>query len=150
MAKDSLSALIHEKNQKARSLSEDWKKKCEEWIRAVHSLYDTIEKEYLKNAINDVKIERSEKVVTEKFIGEYRIPELKLLVGDEQIVFSPKGAMIFGARGRIDILGDRADATIVWNGGNHWDIVVSRTPIRKLELLTADSLADVFREIMRP
>ena len=76
-------------------------------------MYRTIEEDYLKAAKADVEITRLDKVVTENYIGEYHIPELVVFVGDEQVVFSPKGVNIVGARGRIDAEGERGEATIV-------------------------------------
>lgn len=150
MAQDQLQKFFQEKKQKATPADIDWGAKRDAWIAAVNDLYRTIEGDYLKAAKADVEITRPDKVVTENYIGEYHVQELVLRVGDEQVVFSPKGANIVGARGRIDVEGERGDATIVWQGENRWSIVASRTPAIRLVELTADSLADMLQGIMRP
>lgn len=150
MSQDQLRELFHEKKQKAKSANRDWTAKREAWIKAVKDLYHTIEDDYLKSAKDDVEITQSDKVVTENYIGDYQIPELNLRVGDEQVSFSPKGTNVVGAQGRIDIRGDRGDATLIWQGGANWSIVASRVPKLQLVPLTADTLADVLRGIMRP
>ncbi len=106
--------------------------------------------DYLKAAKDEVANTTADKVVAENNVGEYHVAELVLRVGDEQVVFSPKGIVIAGARGRIDVLGDRGDATILWQGDERWSIVASRVPTVRLVPLTAASLADVLRGVMRP
>lgn len=150
MSQDQLRELFHEKRQKAKPANIDWGAKRDAWIKAVMALYHTIREDYLKSAKDDVEIAQSDKVVMENYIGEYHVPELVLRVGDEQVIFSPKGTIVVGAQGRIDIQGDRGDATILWQGDDRWNLVVSRVPVVRLLPLTADSLADVLRGIMRP
>jgi hypothetical protein len=150
MAQDQLQKFFQEKKQKAQPAGVDWGVKRDAWIAAVSDLYRKIEDDYLKAAKADVDIERRDKVVTENQIGEYHVPDLVLCVGDEEVVFSPRGTNIVGARGRIDVEGERGDATIVWRGEDDWSIVVSRTPRLRLVELTADSLADLLKGIMRP
>jgi hypothetical protein len=150
MSQDQLRQLFHEKKQKAKPANIDWAAKRDAWLRAVAELYRTIVDDYLKAAKDDVEIAQADKVVTEDYIGEYHVSELVLRVGDEQVVFSPRGTNIVGAQGRIDVHGDRGDATIVWQGDDRWNLVVSRVPAVRLVPLTAGSLAEVLRGIMRP
>ncbi len=150
MAHDQLRELFREKKQKAKPANIDWAAKRDAWIKAVTALYQTIEKDFLKAAKDDVEISQPDKIVSENFVGEYHIHELVLRVGEEQVVFSPKGTNVVGAQGRIDVRGDRGDATIVWQGKDQWRIVVSRVPAVRLVPLTAHSLAEALRGIMRP
>jgi hypothetical protein len=150
MAQDQLQKFFQEKKRKAMPADVDWGAKRDAWIAAVNDLYRTIENDYLKAAKADVEITRRESEVREFFIGVYKVPELVLHVGDEEVVFLPKGANVVGAQGRIDIEGECGEASIIWQGGNRWSIVVSRTPVLRLEKLTADTLADILRGIMRP
>ena len=150
MSQDQLRKLFHEKKQKAKPANIDWAARRDAWIGAVTTLYRTIVDDYLKAARDEVEITQADKVVTENYLGEYHVPELVLRVGDEQVVFSPKGTNIAGAHGRIDVQGDRGDATVIWQGGDRWSIVAARVPALRLVPLTADSLADVLRGVMRP
>jgi len=150
MAHDQLRELFLEKKQKAKPANIDWAAKRDAWIKAVTTLYLTIVNDYLKAAKDDVEISQPDKIVSENFVGEYHIRELVLRVGEEQVVFSPKGTNVVGAQGRIDVRGERGDATIVWQGNDQWRIVVSRVPRLRLVPLTAQSLAEALRGIMRP
>ncbi len=149
LARDQLRELFREKKKRARPANIDWAGKRDAWIAAVRALYGTIVEDYLKAARDDVEIAQTDKVVAESNLGEYHIPELVLRVGEEEVVFSPKGANVAGAQGRIDIRGERGDAAIVWQGDERWSIVAARVPALRLLPLTADSLAEVLREIMR-
>lgn len=149
MAKNQLQEFFHQKKQKAKP-DVDWVAKRDAWIKAVNDLFRTIEHDYLKAVKSDVEITYPDKVVTENNIGEYHIPELILRVGDEQVLFSPKGTNLVGAKGRIDVQGDRGDATIVWQEADRWSIVAARVPALRLVPLTADALAEILRGVMRP
>ena len=148
MAQDQLHKFFHEKKQKAKPADVDWDAKRDAFTAA--DLYRTIEDEYLKAAKADVEITHRDTEVREFYIGIYKAEELVLRVGDEEVVFSPKGANIVGAMGRIDVEGERGVATIVWEGESRWSVVVSRTPAPRLSKLTAGSLADLLKRIMRP
>src|SRR5437868_940194 len=99
MSQDQLQELFHEKKRKAMPANGDWSARRDAWITAVGSLYRTIVDDYLKAAKDDVEIAQTDKVCSENHIGEYHIQELVLRVGDEQVVFSPKGANVVGAQG---------------------------------------------------
>ena len=107
MTQDQLHTFLHEKKQQANPARIDWGAKRDEWIKAVNDLYDTIENEYLKDAKADVEITRRNTEVREFFVGVYEITKLFLSVGDEQVIFSPQGTNIVGAKGRIDVEGLR-------------------------------------------
>lgn len=126
----------------------DWAAKRNAWLKAVNSLFDTIQNSYLKNM--DVEIERPKKKVWEHDVGDYEISELSLRVGDEQVLFSPKGLIVVGSKGRVDVFGDRGEATLVLQPDNRWHVVTSRVPTRQLEPLNANTFAEMLAGIMRP
>jgi hypothetical protein len=150
MAQDQLQKFFQEKKQKAKPSDIDWGARRDAWIKAVNDLYRMIEDEYLKDAKADVEITRRDTDAREFLVGIYQIPELVLHVADEEVVFSPKGVNVVGARGRIDVEGERGGVAIIWQGEDRWDVVVSRTPRLRLIPLTADSLAEILQGIMRP
>ncbi len=149
MTQNQLQDFFREKKQKASPAGIDWATKRDAWIKAVKDLYRTITDDFLKAAKAEVEITYPDKVVTEPSIGEYHIPELSLRVGDEVVLFSPKGTNIVGANGRIDVYGDRGEATIVWRG-DRWSIVASRTPTLRLIDLNAESFSEILKDVMRP
>jgi len=79
MAKNQLNEFFREKKAKAAPADIDWAAKRDSWICAVEKLYDTIEKDYLALAKNNLKIDRSrQKTVTEQYIGDYSIGSWRL------------------------------------------------------------------------
>jgi hypothetical protein len=50
--------------------------------------------------------------VTEDHIGTYTIPTLELTIGGERVEFRPKGTLVVGAAGRVDIRGGRDAVTM--------------------------------------
>ncbi|MBO0698200.1 MAG: hypothetical protein J2P46_07390 [Zavarzinella sp.] len=150
MNQEKLREFFQRKREKSKPSSIDWAAKRDDWIAAVRRLFQTIRSNYLRSAAGEVELTEREKGVTEDFVGQYRVPELVLRVGDEEVVFSPKGVNVVGAAGRVDVFGDRGDATLVWQGGDDWSIVAARVPVLRLIPLTGESLADLLAGIMRP
>ena len=150
MAKNKLDDFFKEKKIKTGG-DIDWIKKRDEWINDVEILYGKIEK-YLKNLRKDetVTLSRSFKTIFEEYIGEYEIAELALQVGDEKVAFIPKGRNIVGASGRVDLIGEMGQITLVVQPKNRWGIVATRTPTLKVIPLDENSLLDALKEIMRP
>ena len=149
-AERSVARVVPPKKAKAKPANIDWAAKRDAWIEAVKNLYHTILNEYLGAAKSDVEVTHQEVTAMEQYVGEYRIPQLVLKVGDEQVFFSPVGINVVGSQGRIDIQGDRGTATIIWQGQRDWSIVLSRVPRLQLVPLTTESLAETLTGIMRP
>jgi hypothetical protein len=150
MNQEKLREFFKQKREKSTPSNVDWAAKRDNWVAAIRRLFQVIQTNYLKSAAGEVELAEQEKNVSEEFVGQYTVPELVLRVGDERVIFSPKGINVVGAAGRIDVVGDRGEAILVWRGGDDWNIVVSRVPVVRLVPLTAESFADVLTEIMRP
>ncbi len=147
MTQEQLREFFRAKREHAQPAALDLEARRDTWIGSVEALYQSIEQDYLSGVRSELQFERSDKEVTEPGLGRYAIAELTL---KEQVIFSPKGANIVGAQGRIDVRGERGDATLVWQGDNQWSLVVSRTPKLRLIDLNAESLGEMLRGIMRP
>lgn len=137
----------HQKNSGKQGIN--WERRRREWVKAVEELYAAIRDEYLKGSIKAglVSVSERSKNITEDYIGTYSIPELILQVGDQQVVFSPKGRNIIGGTGRIDLQGPLGEKTIVAQPGR-WNIVASRTPTLRTVPLDATSLLGALQEVM--
>lgn len=156
--KDDLREFLRERQAKSASGSKiDWEAKKRDWIEAVKGLYETITKDIFKDALAEklVKIQRRDAKIVERYVGRYTIPELIVQIGGEEVVFSPKAVNVIGASGRIDLIGERDQATIIreWDPDAQqegWSIVEMRLPSRKLVPLTKDSLLAALRAVMSP
>ena len=149
MGNNQLREFFRKKKKHAEPKNIDWAARRDAWIKAVKEFYPRIENDYLAG-VNEISTERRDKLVREDHVGRYRIPELILRFGDERVGFSPKGMTVVGANGRIDVRGDRGEATLIWQGGEDWYFVASRIPTLQLVPLNPDTLAHILQEIMRP
>ena len=150
MANEALKEFFEKK--KAKSGGDiDWQAKKDEWVQAIEDLYKKIEKDYLAGPIGEdlVKIGQRQRTIIEECTGRYQVGELVLIVGDERACFVPKGMNIVGASGRIDLVGDMGEKTIVLQPDEGWGIVEARTPTLKIVPLDEDSLLTALKEVMR-
>jgi len=151
MENHDIQELFRAKSARADSENIDWEAKKKRWLDALEHLYETITEKYLKGALAEklVSVSRDKKTITEQFIGRYEAPELVLQVGDERVLFSPKGTNIVGATGRVDLIGEMGEKTLVLQPEERWGIVATRTPTLKVVPFDEKSLLAALEEIMR-
>jgi len=151
MAHETLTDFFREKKAKT-SEGIDWKAEKDAWVKAVNDLYDKIEREYLAGPVAEglVRVSKRQRTLVEDFINEpYQVNELVLQVNDEDVYFRPKGRIIVGASGRVDIAGEMGTRTMVLRPGQGWGIVVERTPTLKIVPLDEGSLLAALKDVMR-
>ena len=96
-----------------------------------------------------VSIRLHAKALSENYIGTYSVDVLVLLVGDEQVRFSPRGRNIAGAAGRVDVVGEQAEAILIYQPEAGWAFVKSRQPSLKTEPFNEATFAEVLQLVMR-
>lgn len=152
MGKEQLKEFFREKVRKSDSAGMDWNARKKEYQKSLRELYRAVEdcidaekgtKEHL------FKISFREKIIEEPYLGVYKAKELVLEVGDEKVVFSPRGRYIVGAAGRVDLIGEMGAKTLVVQPDGGWGIIASRTPTPNVVPLDADSLLAALKEVMR-
>ena len=150
MANEALKEFFRQKKSKSGE-DVDWQARKEAWVQAIEKLYKKIKEDYLAGPISEdlVKIRYRQRMVVEEYIDPYPVNELVVLVGDEMVSFLPKGMNIVGASGRIDLVGDMGEKTIVLQPEEGWGIVEARTPTLKIVPLDEDSLLTALKEVMR-
>jgi len=145
-----LADLFQKKRKQAAGFSVDWDDRRNKYVKAVENLYDQIDT-MLAEPIEQktVTIQRRQKQLTENHIGTYAVPDLILLIGDEQVRFSPRGGNIVGAAGRIDVIGERAEAMMILNRDAEWGFVQSRQPKVNIAPFDESTFAEVLKLVMR-
>jgi hypothetical protein len=145
-------ADLVEKKQKQAATGEriDWDERRNKYVAAVSALYDQIQG-MLAEAIGRkaVVAERREKQLAENYIGTYAIDDLILLIGDEQVRFSPRGRNVVAAEGRVDVVGDRGEAILILRRDSDWEFVRSRQPNVSVVPFNEETLAEVLQLVMR-
>jgi hypothetical protein len=146
----SLAELFQKKHKRAGKHTINWDERRDTYLAAVEELYRQIEKilaEPIRKKL--VRLRRRRKELTESFIGTYSVNDLLLTVGDEQVRFSPRGRNIAGATGRVDVMGERAEAILILRDQTQWVFVQSRQPELHVEPLNEATLNEVLRIVMR-
>lgn len=102
------------KTQAKKSVAFDKDKELNQWRGQVESFYKQI-KGFLDRYITDetVRLEFKKQAMHEELLGAYEVDSLTLFIGANRIKFTPIGAMIIGAKGRIDMTGPRGSVTFV-------------------------------------
>jgi len=150
---DQLTEFLRRKEQ-AAGPPIDWQAKRDGFVRSVEDLYALVNS-MLKESIESkaVTVRTFEMEVTEDYIGTYTIPALELTIGGERVEFRPKGALLVGAAGRVDIRGGRDTVTLVRNTNGEdgeWTIVLQRVPHLRTAPFDRESLTYALERVMLP
>lgn len=128
----------------------DWDSRRNEYLVAVENLYKQIESMLAEPiGLKSVALHRRPKQLTENYIGTYSADDLILVIGDEQVRFSPRGRNIVGAAGRVDVIGERGEATLIVQPDLQWGFVQSRQPALRVVPFDESTLAEVLKLVMR-
>ncbi|MEI8140972.1 MAG: hypothetical protein WCI03_14040 [bacterium] len=125
----------------------DWDARKNKWITQIDALYGTI-RGWLKPLEQEQVLSFLETEISleEEYIGKYTVKALTLLVGNQRVSFYPKGTLIIGADGRIDIKGQKGVRTILVNKGN-WTLY-EKTPKIRFIPFNQHSFQTVLKEVM--
>jgi hypothetical protein len=147
-----LADLFEKKKQRAGSgAGIDWDARRDKYLNSIDRLYDQIHAILAEPiAQNTVSLQRRPKELSENYIGTYKVDDLILVIGDEQVRFSPRGRNIAGASGRVDVLGERGEPEVlIVQPDVRWSLVQSRQPTLKVVPFDESSLADLLKRVMR-
>ncbi len=149
--KNSLSNFLKAKAHKTLEDSNqgqiNWEERKKEWLGSIEALYGLI-----KNWLGSLEEETlltfvpSEITLHEPPLGQYNAKVLTIVIGGQRISFVPKGTLIVGGRGRIDIEGHKGMRTIILRDGE-WSIV-QRGPKLKSTKFNKSSFQNVLDEVM--
>ena len=125
----------------------DWQARKQSWLQHLEELHELV-RAWLHPLQHDGTVRCSTRPVTleEDYIGEYQADALTLLIGNQSVAFHPKGTLIVGADGRVDVRGQRAVRTMVIKGGK-WFVVEQSPQLRTLPF-TEESFQRVLEEVM--
>lgn len=123
------------------------------WRAEVSKLYDAIEG-WLKPYLDDggILLERQPTSVTEDGLDPYEIDRLDIEVGTETVRLDPRGTIVIGARGRIDMshLGSGDPIYLVLVGSDDrpgWSIVEPKDR-KNLRPLTKETFESALESLL--
>jgi hypothetical protein len=143
--------LQKKQKQSAAGTGIDWDDRRNKYLAALDALYHQIETILAEPiAQKTVVSQRRPKELSENYIGTYKIDDLILVIGDEQVRFSPRGRNIAGASGRVDVLGERGEPEVlIVQPDGRWSFVQTRQPTLKVVPFDESSLAEVLKRVMK-
>lgn len=115
MSDKSFVDLVKKHASESAAVQIDWTARKNAWIEALRDLFDEI-RGWLQLLIVDgtVQIQNEEVHLTEQFIGSYQAPVMKIWVGGlPKASVRPKGTLIVGGLGRVDVEGPRGVSTLI-------------------------------------
>ena len=144
---DFLKSKARHDEQEPLLTRQEWETRKEKWLRRIDELYEEV-----RNWLEPLKKETildfidSKMVLNEPPLGPYNVKVLTIVIGGQRISFVPKGTLIVGAQGRVDIQGHKGMRTIILSG-DKWSLV-RRTPSLKLLDFDQASFQSILDDVM--
>lgn len=143
---DSFEEFLQKKKEEGEKEKINWDERKLNWLNSIDSLYVNI-KEWLKAFEDDGFIHiKDDKEITlnEEYIGQYQTRRLDIYLGNDIISLTPKGTLIIGSYGRIDMRGPKGEILMIQPKWEDWKFA-KRTP--KLETWNVNS--ESFKKIIQ-
>jgi hypothetical protein len=133
----------------------DWEAKKEIWLSSIDKLYHDISR-WLTPSLEEnlVEIKYEKTLISEDNMNAYSLNNMTIQVGFERVLLKPKGMMIMGALGRVDMIGENGTVwLLLLNEPSEQDFewyLAVRTVRQKYWPLTEESFADALKQVMQP
>lgn len=122
---ESFEKFLKKKNQAKTHGKPDWENRKKKWLQSIENIYSNIES-WLKPFIDKelLEIKKAGKIeITEDYIGRYQASVLEINIGDDIIRLKPRGTLVLGSYGRIDMAGPKGEVILIEPEWNEWQIV---------------------------
>src|SRR4051794_15229101 len=107
--------FLERKDREAKAVAEvDWESLKTQWLDALGTLYRDVETwlgAYVR--AGKIKIEKSTCDLFEEEFGHYTVESRIITIGQNRVILKPVGALLLGARGRVDLEGPRETAMLL-------------------------------------
>jgi hypothetical protein len=153
-----LSFLIERATRQAspQPSQQRWQERREAWLRELEQLSRVVQ-QWLKEAgVSAAALQPYQKARNEEYIGSYLVNGWLVDIGSFRLRFDPRGTLMVGACGRVDIKSSRAGTPVVkliaeeadqprdpW----HWSIYCDEAELEGLEL-NPENLAQALNLLM--
>ncbi len=146
---DTFEEFLKKKVQENGQQNIDWEQRKETWVNSINSFYSEIKKWLQPLVIQGlIKINDEKKLsLNEEYIGNYNVPRLDIYISNDIISLTPKGTLIIGSYGRIDMRGSKGELSIIEPKWNEWKFA-KRTPKLELWDINSDSFKTVIKELV--
>lgn len=119
----------------------DWSRRRAEWLVSLETLYGQLSNFLaMEKASGLVTVQGSSVQLREDYLGDYEAPALFIHIGDEVVAAMPRGTLIVGSHGRVDLRGNNDEVMLIRDKEDHWQFAYRTNGGLKYEDLSADSL----------
>lgn len=113
----SFDEFLKAKQEEAKTKeSFDKNARIEQFRTYVESFYSQLKNDWLADYYETMHPVFEDITIHEELLGEYNIRSLILTVGNEKIQFKPKGTILIGTPGRIDVVCNYRRAMLILTG----------------------------------
>jgi len=143
---DSFEEFLRKKKDEENSNRTDWPARLDKWLESIDVFYMQI-REWLTEFEQEgfLRIVMDKEVnLNEEFVGSYKTKRMDIYIGNDLISIIPKGTLIIGSYGRLDMRGTKGEILIIQPEWNDWKFA-KRTP----RLETWDVKAESFKKILQ-
>ena len=145
---DTFENFLFLKKQSQNKHPIDWEKRKGNWLQSLDILYSSIKNwmsPFLKKSLLDIKEKEIE--LFEDYLGNYKVKQLDIYLGDDIISLTPRGTLIIGSYGRIDMRGTKGEIMIIEPEWNNWKFA-KRTPRLETWDANEDSFKSAIKEVI--
>ena len=143
---DSFEEFLKKKKDDEAKTKINWEERKSFWLESIDEFYANI-KDWLRSFEEQKYIQiKDDKEITlnEEYLGQYQTKRLDIYLGNDIISLTPKGTLILGSYGRIDMRGPKAEIIIIQPNWKDWKFV-RKTP--KFE--TWDVSSESFKKMIQ-
>lgn len=127
----------------------DWQGRKDKWISSVNTLYENVTN-WLLPLINQnlIEIKKSEISIFEEYLGNYQISQVSIAIGHEKILLIPKGSVIIGGFGRVDLIGKNGSMLLILTDWDNWKVAIKETKVKFIDL-DKDIFTGLIKELIQ-
>lgn len=102
-----------EQRQRESNAAPSREERLAAWKGELDKLYAVMEQCLKPYSARGIKVKRHPVELVEGYLGRYTVDALSIFIGKHEVIAEPVGALVIGAKGRVDLSGPRRTLKIV-------------------------------------
>jgi|GEM_PF-1528744 hypothetical protein len=149
MAKiDSFEQFLKGKHNSSSLKKIDYEKRGETWIKSVNELYKHIDAWLAPfESKNLLKMQKRPINISEDYIGDYKIDRLDIYLDDDLISLIPRGTLVHGGVGVVDMRGPGNQVRLVEEKWGEW-IFYIKTPFLETREVNKPNFQEIIQTLV--
>ncbi len=146
---DTFEDFLLKKKQEDGKNKINWEERKINWLKSISELYTNIRgwlKTFEEKGFIQIKDDK-EITLNEEYIGQYQTRRLDIYLGNDIISLTPKGTLIIGSYGRIDMRGSKGETLIIQPEWGNWKFA-KRTPKLETWNVNPESFKEIIQDLV--